>query len=127
MQHGKTVISGLESESDSDDNCLWSYVWPKELVRYFLKINNQTSPIAEKYEEYRLKPLEAVQKEIDTAQLNLFYAHRKGTEDTVMEKIDDLKGLQGKFQEEEEKAEEKIFKHLNQDKIINEMIDLHGQ
>lgn len=64
---GKTVMSGLESDSDSEDRCQWSYNWPYGLVRHFLKINNQTSPIAEKYEEFRLKPLEAVQKEIDSA------------------------------------------------------------
>ncbi len=55
----KQVKCGLD-DSDSDDDTQWSYVWPKELVRHFLKINNQSSPIAEKYDEYRLKPLESI-------------------------------------------------------------------
>ena len=59
----KTVTSGLESESDSDDgssDCYWSYVWPKELVRHFFNNNNSSITIAEKYDEYRIHPLEAV-------------------------------------------------------------------
>ena len=123
----RQVKCGLD-DSDTDDDTQWSYVWPKELVRRFLKINNQSSPIAEKYVEYRLKPLESIQKEIDNAKVNLFYAQRTGTDGEVMERISELKKLEGKYDQEEEKAEDRIFKHLNNDEeLVDQMIDLHGQ
>ena len=91
MQKG--VVSGLESDSDEDENVHWSYVWPKDLVRYFLKINNQTSPIAEKYNELRVKPLKKAQKKIETAQLKNWFAQRTGTEEYKVQKSNDLTSL----------------------------------
>ena len=39
-------MSGLPDSDVSDDDvdetlCTWNYVWPKEIIRHFMKINNQ--------------------------------------------------------------------------------------
>ena len=44
-----------------------------------------------------------------------------------MDKITDLEKLRSKYDQEEEKAEDRIFKHINRDdELVDQMIDLHG-
>ena len=38
------MMSGLPDSDVSDDEVdetLWNYVWPKEIIRHFMKVNNQ--------------------------------------------------------------------------------------
>lgn len=41
-----------------------------------MKVNNQKKQIAEKYDEFRLNPLEAIYNEIGDLRLDMFYKYR---------------------------------------------------
>lgn len=91
LQKRLTVVSGLPDSDVSDDEVdekPWYYVWPPQLVRHFMKVNNQKKQIAEKYDEFRLNPLEAIYKEIGDLRLDMFYKYRKGcSEEIINDKI----------------------------------------
>lgn len=101
--------------------------WTRDVVRHFRKINNQSGIIADKYYEYRLRPLEPFEKAIEDAKLKIFIARHTSDKQVMLQAIQHMQDLQKKYQKEEELAEERIFAHLNTEDMVNNFIDLHGQ